>query len=267
MRLFWVWFTAFHSVCSIAVPLNRLILDKNLSVLVVIKNGWVTFFVQMEHEGYLAMGLANGMEKGIVFLIEFQDGIPRMSDCQLIGKRRPRCSKPLEPIYNLDEYERLESGAWRAIIRADYNADFEVPINSNVNLYSAAYGHSSLLAYHGQGEGMAISFSAEFRTPIFEPSTTPSTPTDPSNSTTPNDGNQNNTIPINQTTPNITNSTINSTDPGESIELPASNDTNPTNGTLPIVRTINPSRYRTKEYLLQAVLLNASMLGYLILSS
>lgn len=266
MRLFWVWFTAFHSVSSIAVPLNRLILDDNLSMLVVVKNGWVTFFVQLEHEGYLSMGLAIGMEKGIVFLIEFQDGLPRMSDCQLIGNRRPRCSKPLDPIYNLDDYEKLDSGAWRALIRADYNANFEVPINSDVNQYSAAYGYSPLLTYHAQGEGMATSFTTEFRTPIFESTPVPSTPTNPSNSTTPNDGNLNNTIPINQTTPNTTNSTINSTDPGNNIELPASNGTNSTNETQPIIRTINPSRYRTKNYYLKAVLLNVSLLGYLILS-
>ena len=115
MRLTWVYFAVFQSLSSITLPLNRLVLDQNMSVFISLDEGWVTFFVQLEHEGYLSLGFARKMELGVVFLIQFQDGSPVMSDCQMIGYRRPRCSRPISPIFNMDDFEKLDSGAWRLL--------------------------------------------------------------------------------------------------------------------------------------------------------
>ena len=269
MRLFWVWLIVHPSLSAITVPLNRLKIDKNMSLLVSLKDGFVTIFVQLEHEGYLSLGLAKGMESGIVFLIQFQNGNPTMSDCQMIGNRRPRCSRPINPIYNLDDFEKLKTGGWRAIIRADINSDFEVPVREDVNQFSAAYGFSPLLAYHGPGEGVAKSFKSAFITPIFVMPTNTTNSTNPTNSTNSSNStnstnstdssgeNQNTTIPVNQTD----GIEPNSTDSENNIELPSVEDSDPTNTTSkPIVRTINPSRYKIKEYRLNASLFGLSML-------
>ena len=260
MRLIWVCFLLLQGLSPISVPLNRLFLDAQMSVFISLSEGWVTFFVQLEHEGYLSLGFAKGTEDGVVFLIQFQDGIPIISDCQLIGKRRPRCSIPIEPVYNLDDFEILESGAWRAIVRASYNADFEVPINNDLNQFSAAYGFSPLLAYHGPGEGKTFVFQTGFINPISEQSPSPANTTNSTNTTSSTNstgGSQNTTAPLNQTNGTYTN------DPESSIDLPASNTTNSSTPPQPIVRTINPSLYKTKQYRLNALHLTAAILGLL----
>ena len=243
------------------MPLNRLILDPKMSVLVSLSEGWVTIFVQLEHEGYLAMGLARGMETGVVFLIEFQNSSPVISDCQMIGNSRPLCSRPLDPIYNLDDFEEMPTGGWRAIIRADFNAEFEAPIYEEMNEFSAAYGFSPLLSYHAPGQGKAFSFKTAFVDPVF---VQPETATDNSTSTDPVEGSASNPYPFDQPDGNDANSTHPPNTSGNPPENATESSSNP-NSSQPIVKVINPSRYVTRSYSRSALRIGVWMLGYLVL--
>lgn len=247
-----------------------MVFDDHISYLVSHNENWVTFFVQLEHEGYLSLGFGNKMDAGIVFLIEFQNGLPIMYDCQMIGNRKPRCTRPLNPIYNMDDFDKMENGGWRAIVRADFNTDFGIEINLNQNQFSAAYGHSPTMTYHAPGVGNALSFKAEFSDPIYEYPTNSTNSTDSANSanstnstnfTDPIDEIPNDPDSVNETSGNTTNSTDSKGD----SDFPFPNQTDSTNTSQPIVRTINPSLYIPKKYKLNCLHKNLAILGLFLI--